>query len=414
MRVVAAANFKQTALLVEPFGGRKGHYDYYSGRVARSIANLGFQTILVTTDQFAGEVGQYCELIRQPGHRSAKVLRLLNSTAAASLQEELSFLYQALGVARKRHVDVVHFLSFRPLTLWLSLRLWGGNLQKDATIVATLHPGRLLEETRLRGLRWSFQKRILRDLAGGVLDYLTVSGPITRNHLLHALGSSMSISHRVRVVPYGTDPPAARIDTGQARHKLGIPYRGPILLVFGAFHVKRGYDTLFSAIGKIEEDLRILIAGAPAPSVPGGLSRADLEEMAITLGCGSQLIIHDWYIRDDLVADYFMASDIVVVLYRQSYDMSGPLMLACTYGRPVLATRLGDIGETVLERGIGIPVDPESPPDVGRAIQTMLQWSTTERESVRQKCMALANEWSWANVARMFADLYGAKVVHAR
>jgi len=200
------------------------------------------------------------------------------------------------------------------------------------------------------------------------------------------------------------------ISRDEARRRVGISYDGPILLVFGAFHVRRGYETLFKAIGRIKSDLRVLVAGAEEPSVPGGLSKVKIEEMAILFDCYSRLILHEGYIPDDLLPYYFIASDIVVLLYLQNYDMSGPLILACTYGRRVLATRLGDIGATVSERQIGLVVDPESPAEVARAIQIMLEWSVAEQERVRQNCRALANAWSWANVARKFTDLYRATV----
>jgi glycosyltransferase involved in cell wall biosynthesis len=149
-----------------------------------------------------------------------------------------------------------------------------------------------------------------------------------------------------------------------------------------------------------------LIAGASEKSTDGGMTRAELEHMAEQHDCQESLIIREGYVPDNLVPRYFQASDIVSVLYRQDYDVSGPLLIACKYGIPVLATNRGDIGALVREWRIGCAVDMSSAASVAAGIDQLLDWAPSERKRAADAANGLLIEYSWEKVAQRFLALY--------
>jgi glycosyltransferase involved in cell wall biosynthesis len=101
-----------------------------------------------------------------------------------------------------------------------------------------------------------------------------------------------------------------------------------------------------------------------------------------------------------------MAEATVVVLpYRHQVDSSGVLARALGHGRPVVATSVGNLGETVEEFGAGEVVPPE---DVGALATACIRLLTDAgaRERATQGALAARRALTWQVSAQLHEQLY--------
>ncbi len=73
------------------------------------------------------------------------------------------------------------------------------------------------------------------------------------------------------------------------------------------------------------------------------------------------------YVPNDEVAKYFCASDVVVLPYR-SATQSGIVQIAYNFNKPVIATNVGGLSETVIHERTGFIVPPANPQALADAI----------------------------------------------
>jgi D-inositol-3-phosphate glycosyltransferase len=83
--------------------------------------------------------------------------------------------------------------------------------------------------------------------------------------------------------------------------------------------------------------------------------------------------------------------------------------MAC--GRPVVASRVGGLAETVLDGVTGLHVAPRRPDQIAAAIRTLLETPSMSRQFGRAASRR-AQRYSWDRVAGDTVDVY--RQVHAR
>ena len=141
--------------------------------------------------------------------------------------------------------------------------------------------------------------------------------------------------------------------------KLGLPEGYSFLLFFGFIRSYKGLDILLRAFGDKslrKFKLKLMIAGE--------FYESDLpyRNLIRDLGLEDNVILFDRFIREDEVALFFSAADLVVQPYR-SATQSGVTQIAYHFGNPMLVTDVGGLSEIVADGKCGYVVKPE-PEDV--------------------------------------------------
>jgi glycosyltransferase involved in cell wall biosynthesis len=135
------------------------------------------------------------------------------------------------------------------------------------------------------------------------------------------------------------------------------------ILAFGKFGTYKRVDELIEAFRILQASdehaqLELVIAGTDSPVTPGYLDNlrsecADLRNVRFT-----------GYVPEEDVADLFIEATVVVFPYTATTGSSGPLHQAGSYGRAVVAPRLGDFVGLIEEEGFAAasfePGVPES------------------------------------------------------
>lgn len=169
---------------------------------------------------------------------------------------------------------------------------------------------------------------------------------------------------RIRVVPHGHfgDAYPPPLDQRAARERMGIDPEAQVLLFFGQIRRYKGISALLNAFkGLVSERLRLIIAGQPKPAALG----AELQTEASK---DDRVITELGFIPDDLLIVNISACDVVVLPYKDALT-SGAAILAATYGKPIVAPRLGCMRD--FPDDAGLFYDPNSPGGLKNALERL-------------------------------------------
>jgi len=169
------------------------------------------------------------------------------------------------------------------------------------------------------------------------------------------------------------------------------PPEGRTLLFFGLIRDYKGLDVLLEALPEIP-DASLVVAGDPVDPVP---KSADPHV--------------EWrlrFIEADEVSALMTRAAAVVLPYRQ-LDSSGVLATAIGYGRPVVVTDVGSLGEIVREFKAGEVVPVDDAKALAEACTRLLEPKTLAAAAAGAKKAAKALTWehSAADHDRLYREV---------
>jgi glycosyltransferase involved in cell wall biosynthesis len=120
------------------------------------------------------------------------------------------------------------------------------------------------------------------------------------------------------------------------------------------------------------------------------------------LGLEDRLTLVAGYVPNERVADYFMASDLVVLPYL-SATQSGIVQIAYRYDRPVVTTRVGGMAEFVEEGRTGFLVPPRDPQAIAGAVARY--FAETDPAELRAAIAEKRRQYSWTALVEAIVEL---------
>lgn len=136
-------------------------------------------------------------------------------------------------------------------------------------------------------------------------------------------------------------------------------------LFFGRIIKYKGLDVLLRSLEYVLRDCpeaKLVIAG-----------NGNMGEYEVLLDkYKTNIDLHIEWIRDEDVKKYFEQVDFVVLPYTQA-TQSGVIPLSYSFGKPVIATRLGGLPEQIIENKTGVVITPDSEHELGEAIVSLLK-----------------------------------------
>jgi beta-1,4-mannosyltransferase len=223
--------------------------------------------------------------------------------------------------------------------------------------------------------------------------------------ILHSSTPSDSIAHtykvsptKAQVIPHGhyREVYPAQIDRTEARHSLGLPSTGNLYLSLGLLRPYKGVEsliTLWREHPEIAAGNMLLIAGKASPAYA-----QELEKLTADL---PGVVFIPEFIENDRIHLFFSAATFTVLPYRNILN-SGSLILAMSYGVPVIAPRLGSIPES-LGKADGLLYDAEDEMGLLKALQLSLE---IDQRSLSQQVIAACDRLGWEEIGEKTAHLY--------
>jgi glycosyltransferase involved in cell wall biosynthesis len=184
-----------------------------------------------------------------------------------------------------------------------------------------------------------------------------------------------------------------------AIRKLGLPEGYSFLLFFGFIRSYKGLDILLRAFGDKslrKFKLKLIIAGE--------FYESDLpyRNLIRDLGLEDNVILFDRFIREDEVALFFSAADLVVQPYR-SATQSGVTQIAYHFEKPMLVTDVGGLSEIVADGKCGYVVKPE-PEDVTGAIFDY--FSNNRKSQFTEGVKQEKTKFTWNKLINSITEIY--------
>lgn len=335
--------------VIEPVCAHGG-MDYYDYSLCKGLIKAGQRVKLYTSD--AGtSIPQGIEVIetfRGVYKNDKKLLQAIKWLLA---------LYKSISDARRFGANIVHFHFFGNNPLYhLNVRfarLWGFK------VVATIHDVE------------SFASDNNKDAMHGLLsllDGIVVHNETSKKEVFEILGKK---SKRVSVIPHGNylDYIGQKTTKHEARARLNLSEDCKLILFFGQIKKVKGLEIAIKALALLKKtvpNVKLLIAGKMWKD-----SIAYYDMFIKELNLNDSVIFHLGYIPQDKVDNYYYAADVIVLPYRKIYQ-SGVLLMAMSYGIPIIASDLPGMKEVVKdeENGLLFPVDDHE--SLARAIARII------------------------------------------
>ncbi len=155
------------------------------------------------------------------------------------------------------------------------------------------------------------------------------------------------------------------------RQELGIPQSALVILVYGALRDNKGVKLLVNAMHSLPANTHVMLAGNQDSDIEQYLEQKRNKDL-ITAG---RLHEVNRYIDVSEDANFFSASDIIWLGYKDYYSMSAVLVQAAQYHRPSLATNTGLVAWLTNKHKTGIVIDVSDQHEIVGAINDMANGS---------------------------------------
>jgi glycosyltransferase involved in cell wall biosynthesis len=166
---------------------------------------------------------------------------------------------------------------------------------------------------------------------------------------------------------------ASHADKVAARLRLRIPVGRKLFLFFGDISGRKGLWELINALDALTtEEMQLIslaIVGYAEPHFERRLA-PKLERLAAATPIS--ITRRAAYVDEAELGHWFTAADVVLAPYMQHVGMSGILLLAAAFRRPVISQDFGPMGRLTRDYRLGLTVNPSDPSALAAAIRSFL------------------------------------------
>lgn len=210
---------------------------------------------------------------------------------------------------------------------------------------------------------------------------------------------------RINVIPHGNYLHIYNFMTEKkfARKQLRIRETSNVLLFFGQIKDVKGLDILLKAMPEIikrHPDTILVIAGKTWKS-----KFSYYDDLINELGIRNCCVLHIRYIPDDKVSLYFAACDLVVLPYRKIYQ-SGVLLMAMSFGRPIVASDLPGMRDIVSNGYNGLLFKSEDTVSLADVISCALTDTRSLNVMSRRAYKLMRTKHDWEHIGKKTKSLY--------
>jgi glycosyltransferase involved in cell wall biosynthesis len=389
---VTAASGGDSVLILDP-GNFTPAYDC---NLARALKALRWDVEWVTSDyEFESVAAPDGVRVRRAFFRSLPPRGGSRSRIPRLIVKGLSYPIDLVRLdehLKGRSPGVIHVQwSHLP---WLDAVLWERWRKLGWRIVYTAHDVRPLAGTTPRLLAQGYSGLVARADAVVVHD----------EHARAAVVELGAVPARVHVIPAAppVSPDVPHPTRAAARAALGLPAASPVVLFFGFVKPYKGLAVLLRSLPTVKRivgQVELLIAG----ELTGSASRYD--RIALELGVSESVRWRRGFVPGNEVGTFFAAADVVALPYLEA-SSSGVLLTAYVFGRPVVATAVGGLGELVDVGESGMLVPARDPEALGEALGALLGDPRLAERMGSRGLELTEQRFSWAGMARRLDVIY--------
>lgn len=202
---------------------------------------------------------------------------------------------------------------------------------------------------------------------------------------------------RTNIIPHGNyiGVYSEKITRERARQKLNIARDDVVILFFGLIRSYKGLDYLLDTFIKLDaSNKRLVIAGRCFDD--------SLRKKIISAQKDHNINFYEGYVGDQDVAMYFIASDVVCMPFK-SITTSGSVLLALSFGKPIIAPRVGTLVD--LPKNVGYLYDPQHRPELEKSLQKAIN-DKANLKKLGNNARKYAETLSWNKIAEQTYKVY--------
>jgi len=261
------------------------------------------------------------------------------------------YLWKLYLIIRKQKVNIIHFQFFRrPRIESIYFVVLKGLGYKLAYTVHDITP---LDNNKIDPL---FNLLVYK-----TADILFVHSDTNRETVIKLVNINRQ---KIKVVPdanYADFLPAGVMEKNHIRKELDLETNDNVILFFGHIKEYKGLDILLDSlhlVAKIVKNLVLIIAG----NIENDNLKKKYDEMISQMPSSVRIMPTFKFVPMQETYKYFISSDVVALPYRR-ITHSGIINLALLFGRPAVATKVGDCADRIIEGKSGLLSKGHTPED---------------------------------------------------
>jgi glycosyltransferase involved in cell wall biosynthesis len=172
-------------------------------------------------------------------------------------------------------------------------------------------------------------------------------------------------SDRATIVPCGVDT-----EVFSPRGPVALRTDRKRLLVLGRIVERKGHDDAVRALHAVPDAELVVVGGPPADAVDDDPEVRRLRAVAADAGVADRLVFTGSVARADVPAWVRSADVVLAVPWYEPFGITPLEAMAC--GRPVVATAVGGLVDTVVDGITGDLVPPRDPGRLGAVLAALL------------------------------------------
>jgi glycosyltransferase involved in cell wall biosynthesis len=327
---------------------------------------------------------------------------LITGRNATNYYQKFQFdIIKLFGRSRRYPLDVVrlffYLLKIKPDVVlfqsWLKFPV------ADALLVALLRFVGIDTAVTIHDVLPHYPKRWSRyELS---LYYRLFNKVIVHSEVAKVQVANMGVINPILVVPHGIYDlfDTKGLDKIGARGLVpGVDVNDFVVLFFGRITPRKGINLFLRLAARFvdQKDCKFIVAGF------NGMKDASFDDVAEyeALVRGENVILKDGRVPFQDVQIYFSASDVVVLPYVEG-TTSGVIKLALAFKRPVVATNVGDISETLIFK-FGELVEVNA--DVCDGLYDALETVRGDYESYHANAYDACEYFSWERISIKYRE----------
>ncbi len=370
---------------------------HYAFGLAMALISEG-----VLVDFVGGDEIDSPELHTTPRLRFLNFRHKLRGNAGEKLRELLFYYARVIRFCARPNPKILHILWNNKLEILDRTILMSYYKMLGKKIALTAHnvnaARRDSKDSWLNRATLRFQYRLC--------DHIFVHTQKMKSELCREFGVDEKSVTVIRY-PINNALPDTGLTPSEAKQNLGLRDGERAILFFGKIRPYKGIELLLAAFELLldneSREYRLIIAGEPNNEV----YVHEIQQTVKRQFTQGRVILRLEFIPDDKMEVYLKGADVLVLPYKEIFQ-SGVLLLAYTFGLPLVATDVGSFREDIVEGSTGYLCKPGDPADMARAIEAYFASDLFRNLNARRqelKSYAHAN-YSWQAAAKLTRKAY--------
>lgn len=230
-------------------------------------------------------------------------------------------------------------------------------------------------------------------------DYIVVHNRFSCDTLTNSI--RINNPSKIAIIKHGgyLDHIGPRPAKEKLRSELGLEEDAKYILFFGQIKKVKGLDILLEALGKVPDDIKLIIAGKPWKD-----DFSDYDELIEKCRLENRVIKIIRFIEDHEREKLFFAADVNVLPYRIIYQ-SGVLLMAMSHGLPVIASDLPANKEIINDGENGMLFTSEDSDDLSLKIKLFFQDQSFSRKLAGNALETIKSDYDWDTISREYLKM---------